>query len=223
MDERIVGQRFQTMKLDIPHFAGIDFHVVAMAGEEAISKPYVFYVDFTCPDVLDGVGATGKVITLTLETGGREFIVAGTILEFRSDDPIPTGDFAYHVVIGPRLSLFDLSRQNQVYGTVDALTVKDIIVGKLSNTFSQSSTSGGETTRIDYDLRLSGIYPHRSNIVQFDESDLNFVARTCEHFGVFYSSNTAISRTRSSSATPMWRSTAAPNMAKRPTTACRSG
>ena len=177
MDDTPGAQSFQTMKLDIPNFSGNTFHIIAMEGEEAISRPYAFRVRFTCADVLDGSSAVGKPVTLTLAIGTEAFIAAGVITEFRSDDPTPLGDFAYHVTIGPRFSLLDLSRQNQVYGTLNPIKIDDVINGKLSHSFSQSSTSGGETTQIDYELRLSGGYPARYNVVQFEESDLNFIGQ----------------------------------------------
>src|SRR5262249_34646272 len=93
---------------------------------------------------------------------------------------------SYQVVIGPRLSLLRLARQNQVYGTANAVDVADIIDGKLTNSFSNASTTQGHGLTFRYEKRLSGAYVNRSNVVQFDESDLDFLSRTCEHYGVFF-------------------------------------
>ena len=186
MDDRTSGQMYQSARLQIPHFAGKSFHVVEMTGEEAISKPYSFRILFTCPEALDGSTVTGRRACLKLDVGPRPFYAVGVVLEFVSGDPTPTGDFTYEVVIGPRFNLLNLSRQNQVYGGADPITVAEIISGKLSNRLSRSSTSGGETLDIDFELRLSGVYPARFNVVQFDESDLAFISRSCEHHGVFY-------------------------------------
>src|SRR5579863_285134 len=99
MDDVAAGLGVQSMTLDIPFFAGKTFHVIRMSGEEAVSTPYAFEVEFTCPEVLDGAGAVGKPVTLTVQLANDTFIAAGVIVRFRSDDPTPLGDFAYHVRI----------------------------------------------------------------------------------------------------------------------------
>jgi type VI secretion system secreted protein VgrG len=186
MDDIASVTHFQKRSLDIPQFAGKSFHIIGVEGREAVSRPYDFRVVFTCPDALDEASALGKPATFTLTTGGHDLVVAGVVMEFACEDPTPSGDFCYSVSIGPHFALLELCRQNQVYGTDTAITVADIIDGKLKNTFSRSSTSGGETIHIDYELRLSGNYSARNHVVQFDESDLHFLSRTCENAGIFY-------------------------------------
>src|SRR5262249_45544349 len=108
-------------------------------------------------------------------------------LRFRNNDPTPLGDYGYELQIGPHFALLNLSSQNQVYGTVNPVDIKAIIQGKLNNQLSAQSTSGGDQLQIDSELILTvKDYPARANVVQFNETDMNFVQRSCENAGIFY-------------------------------------
>lgn len=176
----------QRLSLSIAALDGHELHVISMTGRESISRPYAFEITFLCLDELDGERVIGKAAQATLSTPAGELRIAGVVEEFVFGGPRAADDFTYRLVIGPRLNLLGLCRQNQVYGTDKPVTVKDVIVGEIDNSISRNSTSGGHATTIDYSMRLVSDYPSREHIVQFDETDLAFLSRTCEHFGIFY-------------------------------------
>lgn len=176
------------MKLDVPHLAGTEMLVEAFAGREAISEPFAFEVRFVTDrdSEIDPLEAVGKPATLVVEVGDHELKVAGVIAEFRIEDPTPSRDLAYAVTIGPRLGLIGLSRQNQVYGTQTDTSLPDLVDAMLTNKYGSTSNTGGHGQTIPSSMRLQAAYPARRHVVQYEESDLAFLSRVCEHDGVFY-------------------------------------
>jgi type VI secretion system VgrG family protein len=174
------------MALEIAALKKTTLHLLEFHGQEAISQTYSFVVRFTSPDIIEGSTVLGQAATLIVTTGGRQLIAAGVVTLFECDDPTPLGDFSYCATIGPHFGLLDLSRQDQVYGTVEPVTLPELISGKLTNKFSEHSTSGGEKVAVEFETRLSGAYAARQNVAQFAESDFNFISRSCENLGVFY-------------------------------------
>ena len=49
-----------------------------------------------------------------------------------------------------------------------------------------ASSVSGRLGMYDFELWLTQEYPQRDYIVQFDESDLAFISRLCENYGIFY-------------------------------------
>ena len=174
------------MKLDVPHLAGTEMLVEAFSGREAISEPFAFEVSFLSNAEIDPADAVGKPATFTAEVGDHELKVAGVIAEFRLEDPTPSRDLAYVLTIGPRLGLLELSRQNQVYGTQDATSLPDLVDAILTNRYGQTSTTGGHKQTVPSNQNFVASYPSRRHVVQYEESDLAFLSRLCEHDGVFY-------------------------------------
>jgi type VI secretion system secreted protein VgrG len=166
---------------------GPEVRIEAIRGTEEISAPYRYEATLVSSSALRASGIVGKEATFSIAAGEHEFAVHGIILEFTALDPTVAGDFVYKLVLVPRLKLLDFTMQNQIYGTEEPLTlptlIKDALTGGLVR---QSSHSNGHEMAVDYDLRLNGNYPGRSQIAQYDESDLAFLSRSCEHAGVFY-------------------------------------
>jgi type VI secretion system secreted protein VgrG len=174
------------MTLDIPHLGGTEILVESFKGYEAISTPFAFEVQFISADEIDALDAIGKPATLTVDVVDNRLLATGVIGAFRLKDPTPAGDFSYGLTITSRFGLLGLSRQNQVYATDSDLTLPTLIDGILDNSLSTSSTTGGHQQTVPATKRLSSSYPARRHVVQYEESDLAFVSRLCEHDGIFY-------------------------------------
>ncbi len=174
------------MTLKIPHLGGTEILVESVRGFEAISTPFAFEVQFISSDEIDALDAIGKPATLTVDVVDNRLLATGVIGAFRLKDPTPAGDFSYALTITSRFGLLDLSRQNQVYATDSDLTLPTLIDGILDNSLSTASTTGGHQQTVPATKRLSASYPARRHVVQYEESDLAFVSRLCEHDGIFY-------------------------------------
>ena len=101
----------------------------------------------------------------------------------------PQGQYVYRMVMVPRLKRLALSRQNQIHGTATPVSVSDVLAHELTGDDLKGSPASVVSGRLglgDFELRLTQSYPKRDYIVQFDESDFDFISRLCEHYGIFY-------------------------------------
>jgi type VI secretion system secreted protein VgrG len=162
-------------------------HVESIEGREAISKPYHFEVVLVSNDALRAVDFVGKRAKLGIDVGGNSLVANGMVLEFQTEDPNAIGSFIYRIVLVPALKFLEFNTQNQIYGTETPVALPDIIQMALDGGLvKQSSRSGGRQASIKGEQRLTGTYPSRDHVVQYQESDLAFLSRSCEHAGVFF-------------------------------------
>jgi type VI secretion system secreted protein VgrG len=149
-----------------------------MRGREAISELYSFELwlagegeaalaSDTLQDVLAG--------TVGIAFGpGHEYPLWGVLREIemvaRDDGRAPL----YRAVMVPRLWYTTLTVRSRVY---QDQSVPDIIKAVL-----QDSGMADE----HFELRLSGTYPKREYVVQYQETDFQFICRLMEHEGIFF-------------------------------------
>lgn len=158
-----------------------DAVVLALRGSEKISAPYAFEIAFRTADTqLDGLGAVGENITLTIQhqpddlleaADPKRFRICGmvTLLEHGSDE----GEHAlYRLAFAPRLFLLSLSQHSRIFTDV---TIPQILAAVLEN-------EGVASVRFD----LAGNYPKRAHVCQYVESSLTFISRLMEREGMFY-------------------------------------
>ncbi|MBW2524039.1 MAG: type VI secretion system tip protein VgrG [Deltaproteobacteria bacterium] len=154
----------------------IDVHT--LEGREAISQPFRFDLEVVCrgdaPAIDDVVGAS---VCLVFERGDDEVRrLHGIILEaellYDTEEEHSTWRFA----VVPRICRMTLVETLDVF--LD-LSVPEIIEKKLG----LFDLSGAGT---DFDLSLAGTYPKREFVVQYKETDLNFISRLAEHLGIAY-------------------------------------
>lgn len=176
-----------TIQVSIPALQVENLACEAFRGREAISMPYRIEVFLVTPLDLAGQSAAGKPAWLTVTAKGKSTTFAGVVLEFRVNDKPNHNDFAYALVIAPRLSLLDFSQQTEVFAADTALDVKALLNGILDGSLSQGSTTSGHGQQLDFTVSstVAAEYP-RTNITKYNETDLNFFSRTCEHYGIFY-------------------------------------
>lgn len=176
-----------TIQVSIPALQVENLACEAFRGREAISMPYRIEVFLVTPQDLAGQSVAGKPAWLTVTAKGKSTTFAGVVLEFRVNDKPNHNDFAYALVIAPRLALLDFSQQTEVFAADAALDVKALIKGVLDGSLSQDSTTKGHGQNLDFTISSTVVaeYP-RANITKYNETDLNFFSRTCEYYGIFY-------------------------------------
>ncbi|MGH0034726.1 MAG: type VI secretion system Vgr family protein [Myxococcota bacterium] len=151
------------------------FHVASFEGEEAISSLYRFEIELlsreTAPDIDAILEAPAR---LELDDGTDVSRFHGLVTEFEQREQGPV--YArYRAVLRPRLCLATYRKQSQIH---QETTVPDIVKTELANI----DLNVGDLV----DDRISGKYPEREYVVQYQETDHDFISRLMEHEGIFY-------------------------------------
>jgi len=171
------------------------FSVESFSGEEAISQPYRFEINLVSSQAdidLNLLLSTAATLYITQTDDVRKF--HGIIAEIDLVDQRPDGRFNYRAVLVPRFWLLSLTQQNQIF---QYKSVPDIVRELLLQGDTQHPGQFTHTTiSPDYfELRLrdetpdgdiESNYPLREYVVQYNETNLNFLARLMEHEGMFY-------------------------------------
>ncbi len=169
-------------------------YVESLHGREGLSDVYAFVVDIISRQPIDVSSLLGKAGKVELKVVDEEMVVNGIISEAMALDPTPNREFCYRFVIAPELSLLKHSAQNQVYGTDRDMTVVDVVQGELVDANkAESRTAGNRTQRTIRSQMLvePGNYPKLEFLMQYRESDFDFISRITEKFGIFYFFDTA--------------------------------
>jgi type VI secretion system secreted protein VgrG len=162
------------IRLESSAFPVDRLRVRKLAGREAVGQLYTFDVVVECldPAGIDIDAVAGAEATLVFELGGSEVRqVHGMIVE--ADDHL--GDTAdtrvYRLRLAPRAYRMEMIRTYDVFVGV---SVPELIQQKLALVGLDEGAA----------LRLTGSYPARELIVQYDETDLALVCRLAEHLGI---------------------------------------
>lgn len=155
--------------------------VIRFEGEEAISAPFEMRVQALADSPsIEGSDVLGQPATLDLGestfSGPRRF--HGVIAGFAFTGTTPDGRFLYDAVLRPRLWLLSRTKRNRIFATEEAMTVQQIVTKVLEDDLGLASD--------DHEWRLTAEYPPREHVVQYAESDLDFVSRLLEHWGIAY-------------------------------------
>ncbi|HSP89056.1 MAG TPA: type VI secretion system tip protein TssI/VgrG [Ignavibacteriaceae bacterium] len=159
-------------------FSGLDegvVQVVSFEAEEKISDLYEYKIELISEDPsLDASKILNKPATFLLNRGDENPIkVHGIISDFEQYSRTPDYVF-YRAVLVPRIWRLSLVYQNEIYQDMD---IKDVIEDVLKDI--------GITAQ-DYKVELKNSYPKMEYIVQYRETNLNFLNRRLEHFGIYY-------------------------------------
>ncbi|MFG1392044.1 type VI secretion system Vgr family protein [Xanthobacter agilis] len=175
------------LQLSIPELSLSDYECEAFTAEEGVSRPFRLEAFFVVMRDLTGSSVVSKPAWFQVKQNGETRVFGGVVLEFRLLNKIDVNSYTYAVVIGPRLSLLDRSRQSAVFAPDSALGVKDLLDGLLSGSLYANATVTDRGVSLDYEIQdsVSKNYK-RTNITKFNESDFQFFSRVCEHYGVFY-------------------------------------
>lgn len=160
------------------HFAEIEddnFGVLSFEGEEEISSLFEYRIVIVSADPkIDSSKILNKTAAFTLirpDQSTKE--IHGIISQFEQFGHSKDHVF-YKVVLVPRLWKSGLTFQNEVYQNIE---IKDLIKEILEKS---------ELTGSDYKIDLKNKYPKNEFVVQYRETDFNFLNRRLEHYGIFY-------------------------------------
>jgi len=154
---------------------GIDdasIHVVKFAGTDSISQPYTFTILLSSLSAdIDEESLINKKATLFLRRYDEFYPYSGIIAGFKY---LGTNvDYTtYEVVIRPQLWRLQLTTQTRVF---QKMSIPDIVERVLSD--------AGLDNYYSMDV---GTYPLREYVVQYQETDLNFISRLMEECGIWY-------------------------------------
>jgi len=149
-----------------------DLLLDSLEGSEGISELFKFNLYMRSGSTsLSAASIVGKKVTVTMEVeGASKRYIHGTVSRF-----IQSGfdvDFAtYQAEVVPDLWLLTLTKDRKIYQTKSIPDIIKAVLGESSITFSDKTT--GTYTALDY-------------VVQYDESDFDFISRLMEHAGIFY-------------------------------------
>lgn len=165
------------LKVDLPQAP--DLKVLQLNGSEGISELFEFDLRLFSTQVdIDLEKIIGRKVTLAMRSAPESPVhyYHGIFTDFGFEGQTQKFYF-YRATFSPRLKLHSLNQSNQVYTRIE---LKDLLDKKLTEFV---------LTKQDYSINLMGPatrYPERSFVAQFQESNFNFVARTMEHYGLYY-------------------------------------
>jgi len=153
-----------------------DLRPVHVEGEQGLSRPYEYRIRLRSE--LDGGVPPDAVVDMLRQPAHVEFGADGAITEVHgiiTDVELqPMTELSrseYLLVLRPTLWRASLAYTSRVFQDV---TVADIASAVL------------EQHEVRCELRLDATYPTREYVVQYQESDLDFLHRQLEHWGIFY-------------------------------------
>lgn len=166
------------VRLESEDFAVDQIDVHTLEGREAISEPFRFDLQVVCrgeqPSADDVVGAG---ICIVFERGDEEVRrLHGMVCEAELLYDTEEEHTSWRLVVVPRIWRLSMVETLDIF--MD-MTVPAILEKKLA-------LVGLEGHGTDFDLSLVESYPQREFVVQYKETDLNFVSRLAEHLGISY-------------------------------------
>lgn len=142
---------------------------------EQLSRAYECRLTFVATAAITLSTVLGEAVSLRVTTRAGEQIIKGVLSELTLVDQTAALGYLYRAVVRPKFSLCALNGQNRIYGTDQPVSTADLITTKLN---ANGVTFSNSFVRTDH--------PQRDFVVQYNESDFDFLARTCEHHGVFF-------------------------------------
>ncbi len=146
---------------------------VSMHGVEALGRPFEYVVDLVSEDPNISLGdLLGQPLTVKLELdGGEHRCFHGLVTEV--DFAESSGPRAvYRVTIRPWLALLENTTNCRIFQTK---SIPEIL--------KEIFRDRGFT---DFEEALTGEYSKNDYVVQYRESDFNFISRLCEDAGIYY-------------------------------------
>jgi type VI secretion system secreted protein VgrG len=148
---------------------------VSLTGEEEVSRPFLFTVDFVSTNqAVTAASLLGKPMTLHMPlAGGDARAVHGLVRRFSTFGRDRSDDLAhYQVEIVPALWFMSLSTNCRTFENLSALDIVEKVCKEAGVT--------------NVKRRVTTAPPALPYVVQYRESDLAFVSRLLEDAGLFY-------------------------------------
>lgn len=162
-----------------------ELDVLAFEGDEALSKPFCYRIEFTSPDHAIRKGMMlMKAASLTLQVPVDQGYGIKIQQAVRTLQGVVTGferlstskdETHYALTLQPRLALLDRSHQNAIYQDMSAPQIVEKILRERHNMRGQ-----------DFLFSLSKEYPRREQVMQYGEDDLHFITRLLGEVGIWF-------------------------------------
>jgi len=149
--------------------------VLAFEGEESISRLFEYRIELLSDDPeLDPAKILDKKATFVWNRGDDDPVnIHGIISQFEQRGRT-SRYVSYYAVLVPRMWRLTLTMINEIYQKMD---IKKLVTQVLKN-----SGFAGD----DYKFDLKESYPELEYIVQYRETNFDFINRRLEHYGIFY-------------------------------------
>ena len=150
-------------------------NILSFEGEERISGLFEYRIEIVSKDTtLDSSKILNKPASLTFVRGEEDpEKIHGIISNFEQYGRTPDYAF-YKLILVPKLWRLNLVYQNEVY---QKMNINKLIEEVLSDAGLKGSS---------FKLDLKSQYPEQEFIVQYKETNFNFLNRKLEHYGIFY-------------------------------------
>ncbi|ORM82101.1 type IV secretion protein Rhs, partial [Pantoea allii] len=155
---------------------GAELDVLAFEGDEALSRPFRYRIEFTCTDhAISKEMMLMKPGSLTLQAPADTGFGSKVQQTLRVIQGVVTGferlstskeETRYALTLRPRLALLDRSHQNAIYQDMSVPQIVEKILRGRHNMRGQ-----------DFLFSLSKEYPRREQVMQYGEDDLHFITR----------------------------------------------
>ncbi|MEZ7211746.1 type VI secretion system tip protein VgrG [Pantoea ananatis] len=162
-----------------------ELDVLAFEGDEALSTPFSYRIEFTSPDhVISKEMMLMKAASLTLQAPVDQGygirmqqavrVIQGVVSGF---ERLSTSrdETRYALTLRPRLALLDRSHQNAIYQDMSVPQIVEKILRERHNMRGQ-----------DFLFSLSKEYPRREQVMQYGEDDLHFITRLLGEVGIWF-------------------------------------
>lgn len=150
------------------------FEVVSFTGSEGLSKLYRFEITLVSDNAeLDMENVIHARATLTLLRAAGNIDFHGILVSFEQMLYV-NGRSTYRAVLAPLFWRHTLTHHNQVF------------LSKTAQQIIESALKDGGLTSLDYEFRLSKVYPEREYVCMYNESHYSFVTRWMEREGIYY-------------------------------------
>lgn len=159
--------------------------VLAFEGDEALSVPFSYRIEFTSPDhAIAREAMLMKPASLTLQAPVDQGfgikvqqpvrVIQGVVCGFErlgtSKD-----ETRYALTLQPRLALLSRSRQNAIYQDMSVPQIVEKILRERHGLRGQ-----------DFLFSLTREYPRREQVMQYGEDDLHFITRLLGEVGIWF-------------------------------------
>ncbi|MGQ8367233.1 type VI secretion system Vgr family protein [Glaciecola sp. 1036] len=140
--------------------------------KEALGQPFTLEVEMVSNDEsLNFTDILGKTLTVHLETEKHTRHINGVVTSFEQKENIKQ-NAAYVAVIRPWIYLLNLSKKCRIFQQKSYPEIIKTVFDELG--FS------------DYEDKLSQKYAKQDYVVQFGETDFDFISRIMQQEGIFY-------------------------------------
>ncbi len=162
-----------------------DLDVLAFEGDEALSLPFSYRIEFTSPDhAISKEMMLMKAASLTLQAPVDQGYGIKIQQPVRVIQGVVTGferlgaakdETHYALTLRPRLALLDRSHQNAIYQDMSVPQIVEKILRERHAMRGQ-----------DFLFSLSKEYPRREQVMQYGEDDLHFITRLLGEVGIWF-------------------------------------